>query len=51
MTMLAAQEDSGRTEAVSRRFGSEKKVNLVDGNGEMAERDKASRSWNGLGYL
>lgn len=38
MTMLAAQEDSGRNEAVSRRFGSEKKVNLVDGNGEMTER-------------
>lgn len=38
MTMLAAQEDSGRTEAVSRGFGSEKNVNLVDGSGEMAER-------------
>lgn len=39
MTMLAAQEDSGRTEAVSRGFGSEKNVNLVDGSGEMAERE------------
>lgn len=37
MTKLAAQEDSGRAEDVSRRFGS-LKVNLVDGNGEMAER-------------
>lgn len=37
VTMLMAQEDSGRAEAVSRRFGS-LKVNLFDGNGEMAER-------------
>lgn len=37
MTMLEAQDDSGRAEDVSRRFGS-LKVNLFDGNGEMAER-------------
>lgn len=41
MTILVAQEDSGRTEAVSRRFGSDKKVNLVDGDGRETKHPGA----------